>query len=69
MVPSVRVWSMCCGNVLLTNIDSRVAFMVELRGLLGESFKSIGIVERSPFVLGCELWKDNFESVIQFRES
>ena len=44
MVLSVRVWSMCCGTVQLANIDSRDGFMVELRGLLGESFKSIGIV-------------------------
>ena len=29
VVLSVRVWSMCCGNVLLTNIDSRDAFVVE----------------------------------------
>ena len=29
VVLRVRVWSMCCGNVLLANIDSRDAFMVE----------------------------------------
>ena len=63
MVLSVRVRSMCCGNILLTNIDSRDAFMVELRDLLGESFKSIGIVERS-FVLDCELWEEKFESLL-----
>ena len=51
---------------------SRDAFSVELRGLLGESFKSIDIVERSSFVVGCELWEEKFESlltVVQFMGS
>ena len=33
--------------------------MIKLRDLLGESFKSMDIVERSSFVLGCELWEEN----------
>ena len=49
MVLSVRVWSKCCGNVLITKIVD--IFMIKLRDLLGESFKSIGIVERCSFVL------------------
>ena len=64
VVLSVRVRSMCCGNVQLANIDSRDGFMVELRDLLGESFKSMGIVERSSFVLRCELWEEKFESLL-----
>ena len=40
--------------------DSRNIFMIKLRDLLGESFKSMGIVERS-FVLCCELCEENFE--------
>ena len=32
--------------------------------MLEESFKSMGIVERSSFVLGCELWEENFESLL-----
>ena len=42
--------------------DSRNAFMVELRDLLGESFKSIHCC--SSFVLDCELWEENFESLL-----
>ena len=33
--------------------DSRDIFMIKFRDLLGENFKSMGIVERSSFVLGC----------------
>ena len=45
--------------------------MVELRDLVGERFKAIGIIETS-FVLGCELWEEKFESlltVVQFMGS
>ena len=53
---------MCCGNVLITKIVGTY-FMIKLRDLLEESFKSMGIVERS-FVLCCELCEENFESLL-----
>ena len=55
---------MCCVNVHVLwecpdYKDSRDIFMIKFRDLLGENFKSMGIVERSSFVLGCELWEES----------
>ena len=38
--------------------------MIKLRSALGEAFKdfeALDIIERASFVLGCELWTENFD--------
>ena len=40
--------------------------MVKLRATLGEAFKdfeALDSIERASFVLGCELWMENFDSM------
>ena len=43
--------------------DSREEFMIKLRSTLGEAFKDFEALERASFVLGCELWMENFDSM------
>ena len=41
--------------------------MVKLRATLGEAFKdfeALDNIERAYFVLGCELWTENFDSML-----
>ena len=44
--------------------ESREEFMIKLRSTLGEAFKALDNVERASFVLGCELWTENFDSML-----
>ena len=44
--------------------DSREEFMVKLRTTLGKAFKNFEALEKASFVLGCELWMENFDSVM-----
>ena len=47
--------------------DSREEFMIKLRSTLGEGFidfKALDNIERASFVLGCELWMENFDSTV-----
>ena len=40
---------------------------IKLRSTLGEAFKdfeALDIIERASFVLGCELWIENFDSML-----
>ena len=41
--------------------------MIKLRSTLGKSFKdfeALDNIERASFVLGCELWTENFDSML-----
>ena len=41
--------------------------MIKLRSTLGEAFKdleALDSIERASFVLGCELWTENFDSML-----
>ena len=49
--------------------DSReeFEFMIKPRSILGEAFKdfeALDNIERASFVLGCELWMENFDSML-----
>ena len=44
--------------------DSREEFIIKLRSTLGEAFKDFEALERASFVLGCELWTENFNSML-----
>ena len=44
--------------------DSREEFMSKLRSTLGEAFKDFEALERASFVLSCELWTENFDSML-----
>ena len=44
--------------------DSRAEFMVKLRAAVGKTFKDFEALERASFVLGCELWIENFDAVL-----
>ena len=47
--------------------DSREEFMIKLRSTLGEAFKyfeALDNIERASFVLGCELWMKDFDSIL-----
>ena len=47
--------------------DSREEFMIKLRSTLEEAFKdfeALNNIERASFVLGCELWMENFNSIL-----
>ena len=47
--------------------DSREEFLAKLRATLGEAFKDfeeLDNIERVSFVLGCELWMENFDSML-----
>ena len=51
-------------SVLLTRIVGGVKFIVRLRTLLGQAFidfKALDNTEEISFVLGCELWTENFD--------
>ena len=51
--------------------DKREGFMVKLRAILGEAFKyfeALGNIEKVSFVLGCELWTENFDGSACFSE-
>ena len=55
------------GSVLLTRIYSSEEFMVKLKASLGEVFKNFETsdnIERTSFLLGCELWTENFNSML-----
>ena len=54
--------SMFYGSVLHAYKDSREEFLAKLRATLGEAFKALDNIERASFVLGCELWTENFDS-------
>ena len=52
---------------ILNLYSSRDELMVKLRATLGEAFKdfkALDNIERAPFVLGCELWTENFDSML-----
>ena len=42
--------------------DSREEFLIKLRSTLEEAFKEN--IERASFVLGCELWMENLDSML-----
>ena len=42
--------------------DSREEFLIKLRSTLEEAFKDN--IERASFVLGCELWTENLDSIL-----
>ena len=47
--------------------DSREEFMIKLRSTLGDAFKdfeALDNIERASFVLGCELWTENFDAML-----
>ena len=47
--------------------DSREEFMIKLRSTLGEAFKdfkALDNIERASFMLGCELWTENFDAML-----
>ena len=47
--------------------DSREEVMVKLRSTLGEAFKdfeALDNIERASFELGCEIWTENFNSML-----
>ena len=47
--------------------DSREEFMIKLRPTLGEAFKdfeALDNIERASFVLGCEFWTEDFDSML-----
>ena len=47
--------------------DGREEFMIKLRSTLGEAFKdfeALDNIERASFVLGCELWMENFDAML-----
>ena len=67
VVMSTRVLSMFYGSVLHTRIVGKSSCMIKLRSTLGEAFKdfeALDNIERASFVLGCELWKENFDSML-----
>ena len=52
---------------ILNLYSSRDELMVKLRATLGEAFKvfeALDNIERASFVLGCELWTENFDSML-----
>ena len=64
---SVRVLSIFYGSVLLIYKDRREEFMVKLRATLRRGFndfKALDNIERASFVLDCELWAENFYSML-----
>ena len=47
--------------------DKREGFMVKLRAILGEAFndfEALDNIEKASFVLGCELWTENFGALL-----
>jgi len=45
--------------------DSREEFMIKLRSTLGEAFKDFEALDNFvSYVLGCELWTENFDSML-----
>ena len=41
--------------------------MVKLRAILGEAFndfEALDNIEKASFVLGCELWTENFDALL-----
>ena len=47
--------------------NSREKFMVKLRDILGEAFKdfeALDSMEKAAFVLSCEFWTENFDSLL-----
>ena len=57
-----------CESVVNVYKDSREEFMIKLRSTLGEAFKDFEALdnnERASFVLGCELWTENFNALVK----
>ena len=65
-----RTECVLCGDVLWESPaykDSREEFMIKLRSTLEEAFKhfeALDNIERASFVLGCELWTENFDFML-----
>ena len=53
------------GSVLLTRIVGK-SLMIKLRSTLGEAFKDFEALDSiwASFVLGCEFWTENFDSML-----
>ena len=63
---NVRVLSMFCWSVLLTKIRGKGG-MVKLRInriRRGLDFEALDNTEKASFVLGCELWTENFDALL-----
>ena len=47
--------------------SSREGLMIKFRAILGEAFKdfeALDSIEKASFVLGCELWTENFSALL-----
>ena len=56
---------MCYGSFL----DSKEEFMGKLRAIYirrdFKDFEALDNIERASFVLGCEIWTENFDSLVK----
>ena len=64
MVTSVKVSAMCCGSVLPI-ISVELISQLSYRIFLGKDFPSLDSQGKSSFVLGSELWEENFSSLLE----
>ena len=44
--------------------DEREGFKVKFRAIFGEAFKDFEALEKASFLLGCELWTENFDALL-----
>ena len=62
---------MVCGNAPLIVIVYRLMFLKKLQELLGNKyidFDSLNYLEKTSYVLGSELWEDDFSSLLIVKE-
>ena len=59
---------MYCGSVRLIVVYSRASFLLKLEELLGDryaDFEALNSVEKTSYVLGSELWEQNFKFLLK----
>ena len=57
---------MCCGSVQHIQCSScREGFKAKFKELIGDSFEQLSDIDNTAYVLGSELWEENFEDTLR----
>ena len=54
----------CVGSVQHYYSSCREAFRAKFKELIGDSFEQLSDIDKTVYVLGCELWEQNFEDTL-----
>ena len=58
----MRVWFICCGSV---QHIAHVECKTKAKELIGDSFEQLSDIDKTAYVVGSELWEQNFEDMFR----